>query len=107
MVRFDHNGFKTESEIMATIQYCNGDSPKFPTDRPFIQNNTGDPGLATFLLKRREECSISDWEVLCTEHKFAVYSLYSEMLYDFFCNNWKKRFKRLSYINFRSDRLSS
>ena len=92
---------------MATIQYCNGDSPKFPTDRPFIQNNTGDPGLATFLLKRREECSISDWEVLCTERKFAVYSLYSEMLYDFFCSNWKNRFKRFSSNNFRSDRFSS
>jgi len=71
------------------MKYCNGDSPKYPTDRPFIQNNTGDPGLATFLLKRREECSKGDWETLCTERKFAVYSLYSEMLYDFFCHNWK------------------
>ena len=60
---------------MTTRQlYCDGNSPKWPTNRPFIRNNTGTPGLGTFLKEIKENCPEEDFAIACQERKFAVRS---------------------------------
>ena len=79
---------------MTTRQlYCDGNSPKWPTNRPFIRNNTGTPGLGTFLKEIKENCPEEDFAIACQERKFAVRS-------GPVCKKFQKLFKSVALHQF-------